>query len=302
MRRTRPAESGWARCLVVIATLAMAVLITRGTDASAQIQMLRGQTVAPVFEGWDENPDGSFTLIFGYFNRNWEEEVYVPIGPDNMLEPGGPDLGQPTHFFPRRNRFVFHVQVPKDFGTKEIVWTLKTRGKTERAYATLHPDYILERDMLQRNFVSTTPPAMRENQPPVITVEGETQRTVRVGQPLSLSALVKDDGLLKPQAATVMAGPPQVTFRRPSYGLRVAWYVYRGSANKVTFDPEQFKIYPDYNGNSPFASGWFPPPVPPDGRFPVRVTFGVPGDYVLQVMAHDGGFGATQNVRVLVTP
>jgi hypothetical protein len=302
MERTAPGFAQ-ARSVVVIGTLVAAALITNWSDdaSGAQVQMLRGQTVAPVFEGWDQNLDGSYTLIFGYFNRNWEEEVDVPVGPNNTLDPGGPDQGQPTHFFPRRNRFVFRVQVPKDFGTKEIVWTLTTRGKTERAYATLHPDYILERDMLQRNFVSTTPPGMRENQPPVVSVEGETSRTVRVGQPLSLTALVKDDGLLKPRPSPILSNS-QPAGHRPAYGLRVAWYIYRGSSEKVTFDPEQFKIYPDYDGNSPFAAGWAPPPLPPDGRFPVRVTFAAPGDYVLQVMAHDGGFGVAQSVRVTVKP
>jgi hypothetical protein len=303
MERTAPVGFARARSVVVIGTLVAAALITNWTDdaSGGQIQLLRGQTVAPVFEGWDENPDGSYTLIFGYFNRNWEEEVDVPVGPNNTLDPGGPDQGQPTHFFPRRNRFVFRVQVPKDFEKKEIVWTLTTRGKTERAYATLHPDYILERDMLQRNMVSTTPPGMRENQPPVVAVEGETSRTVRVGQPLSLTALVKDDGLLKPRPSPILSNS-QPAGHRPAYGLRVAWYIYRGSSEKVTFDPEQFKVYPDYDGNSPFAAGWAPPPLPPDGRFPVRVTFGAPGDYVLQVMAHDGGFGVTQSVRVTVNP
>ena len=52
-------------------------------------------------------------------NRNWEEEIDVPVGPDNNIQPGGPDQGQPTHFQPRRNRFMFRVRVPKDFSEKE---------------------------------------------------------------------------------------------------------------------------------------------------------------------------------------
>ncbi|HAT18099.1 MAG TPA: hypothetical protein DCS76_09915, partial [Gemmatimonadetes bacterium] len=60
--------------------------------------------IAPVYEGFETNDDGSFNLLFGYYNRNWEEEINVPVGPDNRLEPGGPDQGQPAHFFPRRNQ------------------------------------------------------------------------------------------------------------------------------------------------------------------------------------------------------
>ena len=74
-----------------------------------------GQNIAPVYEGWEQNPDGSFNLVFGYFNRNWDEEIDVPIGPDNSIEPGGPDQGQPTHFFPRRNRFLFRDPRPEGF-------------------------------------------------------------------------------------------------------------------------------------------------------------------------------------------
>src|SRR5213593_489119 len=114
-------------------------------------QPTRGLTVAPVYEGWEENPDGSFNLLFGYFNRNWDEWIDVPIGPANNIEPGGPDQGQPTHFLPRRNQFLFRIRVPQDFGEKELVWTLTSHGKTERAYATLKPDYFMDNDVIQNN-------------------------------------------------------------------------------------------------------------------------------------------------------
>src|SRR5580765_6435982 len=99
-----------------------------------------GQPVWPAFEGWEKNDDGSFSLLFGYMNDNWEEEPYVPIGPDNNSQPGGPDQGQPTHFQPRRNRFMFRIRVPKDFGQKELVWTLTTQGKAQKAFGSLRPD------------------------------------------------------------------------------------------------------------------------------------------------------------------
>ena len=92
-----------------------------------------GQNVVPYFDGWIRNPDGTFDLVFGYFNRNWKEELAIPAGPDNVVEPGGPDRGQPTHFLPRRNHFRFRVRVPSDWGTKDLVWTLTANGETERA-------------------------------------------------------------------------------------------------------------------------------------------------------------------------
>jgi hypothetical protein len=90
----------------------------------------RGADISPVYEGWRTLPDGSHELMFGYYNRNQDEQLDVPVGPENKIEPGGPDQGQPTHFYPRRNRFIFTVRVPADFGKKELVWTLSSNGRT----------------------------------------------------------------------------------------------------------------------------------------------------------------------------
>lgn len=86
-------------------------------------------------------------------------------------------------------------------------------------------------------------------------------------------------------------------------GLRVAWFVFRGPGNAVTFDPEQFKVYPDIaadGSDSPWTPGWAPPPLPRDNRFPVKVTFSEPGMYVVRVLAHDGGFETARDVAVTV--
>ena len=72
----------------------------------------------------------------------------MPVGPGNHLDPEGPDLGQPTHFFPRRSQFVFKVNVPADFGDSEVVWTLTSKGKTEQAYATLRPEYMVNETVI----------------------------------------------------------------------------------------------------------------------------------------------------------
>ena len=104
----------------------------------------KGQPVWPAYEGWEKNADGSFNLVFGYMNDNWEEQLDLPVGPGNNIEPGGPDQGQPTHFLPRRNRFMFRIRVPKDFGSQEVVWTLIANKKTTKAYASLRPDLVIE--------------------------------------------------------------------------------------------------------------------------------------------------------------
>src|SRR5712664_1284816 len=83
-----------------------------------------GQSVTPAFEGWYPNADGSFDLLLGYYNRNDAEVLDIPIGPNNRIEPGGPDQGQPTHFLPHRQWGVFTINVPKDFGNKKLTWTI----------------------------------------------------------------------------------------------------------------------------------------------------------------------------------
>lgn len=161
-----------------------------------------GQNVVPAYEGWEEDADGSKYFLFGYMNRNWEEELNVPVGPDNNFDVGGPDLGQPTHFLPRRNRFVFRVKVPQGFTEKsELVWTLTAYGKTEKAYASLRLDYKVD-DVVKASETGalgagTSSPTIRSNKAPIVEVEGPPTRTVKVGQPLKLVTTLTDDGIPK---------------------------------------------------------------------------------------------------------
>jgi hypothetical protein len=134
-------------------------------------------------------------------NRNWQEEIDVAVGPDNGFTPGNADQGQPTHFLPRRNRFVFRVPVPQSFSDKdELVWTITTKGKTEKAFASLRPDYKVD-DVVKASETGalgagTSSPKVRANKAPIVKVDGETTRTVKVGQRLSITTLVTDDGVL----------------------------------------------------------------------------------------------------------
>src|SRR5690348_2287360 len=221
----------------------------------------KGQVVYPAYEGWEQNPDGSFNMLFGYMNGNWEEEPDVPVGPANNIEPGGPDQGQPTHFFPRRNRFVFRVRVPKDFGTQDLVWTLTTHGKTLKAYGSLLQDYFVDNMIFTSETgaigAGISNPEIRANKPPVLEAAGDRIRTVNVGEPLILSAHVTDDGVPKPRARGAfldragfndvkdlrMIPPRQVTVGSAT-GLWVACYVYRG-AGKVYISPDLPKTWED---------------------------------------------------------
>ena len=287
--------------------LTLSAVLAGLAGVSAQVTYQKGQNVAPVYEGWEQNPDGSFNLVFGYFNRNWVEEIDVPVGPNNTLDPGGPDSGQPTHFLPRRNRFLFRVRVPKDFGTREVVWTLTTQGKTERAYGTLKPDYFIDDIVIQNNTgaggAGGGQPDTLKNKPPTIQVEGDASREATVGQPITLVALVADDGLPKPRAVRFTQGQPRSSRGTPSIatGLRLSWFVYRGTG-KVVFDPAQITVWEDYREgrNSPWSVGWEAPAPPADGKWIVRATFSEPGAYVVRALAHDGGLGASKDITVIV--
>ena len=277
-----------------------------------------GQDVTPVYEGWQENPDGTFDLLFGYFNRNMQEELDVPVGPDNRIEPGGLDRGQPTHFYPQRSRFVFYVRVPEDFGDQEVVWTLTSHGKTNTAYGTLHPDYYADNIVIMNNQGAGGAGGganfINDNVAPTLRVEGPPLRSVAVGETVTLAAVATDDGVPKRRTIPlVLPWDEEWDARRSrigqrccpdsASGLRLSWFVYRGRAAAVTFDPPQFEHWEDYRDgrNSPWSAGWEVPPIPEDNRWTdATVTFSEPGTYVLRTLAHDGGLMTSEDVTFIV--
>lgn len=309
-----------------------ALVLSFSQSLSAQ-SYTKGQHIEPAFEGWRPLPDGTFNLMFGYMNENWEEEPNVPIGPENSFSPGDPDRGQPTHFLPRRNRFTFEVNVPADWGDRELVWTLKVNGVERKAYATLKADYLVDNMVIASETGSlgagTSSPESRANIPPIVTVQGDSIRTAKVGQPIRLQTLVVDDGLPTPtdvvaearRFAEFAGGPLAAAFVTPEAvakrrfaspptrvtvgkvnGLFLSWNVYRGEG-KVTFDPPMPKPWEDTrtSANSPWGALWVPPPIPEDGMYDVSVTFEEPGTYVLWGRADDGGLYHDGYITVNVT-
>ncbi len=273
--------------------------------ASAQSET-SDENVALAYEGFTTNDDGSYNMWFGYYNRTWDHEYDVPMGPDNHIEPGGPDVGQPTHFFPRRNQFVFSVHVPAGFGDGEVVWTLKTDGVTERAYGTLHPHYAVDDVVMSANFGAGGQtgfnPALIGNVAPEVTVENQTRLTAVVGQPVTLSAVATDDGKPPPRRMSSQLGQSAFV-PNSATGLRFSWYHYRGPG-AVSFDPPQGKVWEDRRdgGNSPWSAGWRTPEIPPENRWVARATFSEPGTYVVRALASDGGLIDYEDVTVVVSP
>jgi hypothetical protein len=315
---------------------ALALLVSPALAGAQSLSYNSGQNVAPAYEGWEEDADGKY-FLFGYMNRNWQEEIDVPVGPANgftSIAPISADLGQPTHFLPRRNRFVFRVKVPAGFSAKdELVWTLTTNGVTEKAFASLRDDYKVD-DVVKASETGalgagSSSPEVRANKPPVVTIEGEKSRTVKVGQSINLVARVTDDGVPKRRgsgsaavsntgssAAAVPVDPAQITARAQramlapptritvgkNVGLHLSWFVYRG-AGPVTFEPEQIKSWEDTRAgaNSPWAPVWIPPTLPADGRIPVKATFSEPGTYVVRALADDGALTGGDSITITVT-
>ncbi len=276
----------------------------------------RGQHIEPAYEGWRPNADGTFSFMFGYMNLNWAEEPDINIGEGNFFSPGEEDRGQPTHFLPRRNRFTFEVQVPADWGDRELVWTLNVNGTERKAYATLKPDYLVDNMVIASETGSlgagTSSPESRANIPPRLELQGEAVRTTRIGESITLYTEVVDDGLPIPKRESTiseneltrnMLQPPNRVTVDKINGLFLSWNKYRGPGN-VTFDPPMPKPWEDTraSSNSPWGEHWLPPEIPADGIYEVTATFDEPGTYILWGRADDGGLYHDGYVTINVVP
>jgi hypothetical protein len=282
--------------------LAAAVLVLTGATLLSALQLPSepfrgfGASITGAFEGWFDNPGGGRSFLVGYLNRNFSQAMNVPIGPENRIEPGGPDLGQPTHFLPGRQTGVFTVPVPKDFTSPDqrLIWTLVVNGQTTSIPLRLHPDYIVS--PFTDVAVGNTPPILRFDptgsaiQGPVAYLARAVPRTATLSAPLELPLWASDDAKYSSGSNAPQRNPPPPVI--------LHWSLYRGPA-AVTFD----KASPDFEiltgGNAAFA-----------GKATAIARFSAPGDYILHVTAEDysgdGGGGevccwTNALVRVTVT-
>ena len=230
----------------------------------------RGASVTPAFEGWYENEDGSFSLLLGYYNRNSKETLDIPVGPNNRIEPGNPDQGQPTHFETGRQWGVFVIKVPKDFGKKTITWTIVSNGEVQAVPFTLNPGYPIT--PYKELGMGNQPPVLAFSEGgakvtgPPTTVASTLSGTVN--QPLPIQVWVEDP---KPE------GGSEGGRGRLSGVAAVSFHKYRGPGT-VTFD--KTRISASKQGEMVTATA----------------TFSAPGEYLLRIQANDesgeggGGF------------
>jgi hypothetical protein len=245
--------------------LAAALLVAvPGADLAAQLESPlneaalrpRGQNVIPVYDGWFENPDGSFTFCFGYFNMNTEEAIDVPLGPGNRLEPARFHGVQPTHFDPvpdpeltskyRHHWCVFTVDVPADFGTDDVTWTLASQGDTLSVPASLIPAYVLDEPTSPGRWAEAPWVRLEEGAEAVRGRRGVRSgpHTVSVGEPLELTAWIE----------------------HPAPGTWLSWTLHQGPG-PVTFESDEARVEA------------------PSGSARTTATFAEPGRYVLRLQA-----------------
>ena len=311
-----PAHVQRSRAWRWAAAAALAWLVPALAPAQDNLIMKRGQRIAPIYEGWIANPDGTFDLIFGYFNLNSEEHINVPVGPDNSIEPGGPDLGQPAYFFPRRSRFTFRVTVPADFGERELVWKITANGETEYAYATLKPDYIIDERIMMMNNGGFGGRGQRLGEPdnvvPTVRLDGPG-RTHRKGRRAARAPGVRQR---RRQPARRYR-----RFQRSRVGHRLVRVPRPGRTRNAGTEQE----HPEYRrqkaraaqlrktafssarrasaattGGGASQMELPPPEVVTDRPVEVTATFSEPGTYTLRAMAHDGGLHGAVDVTVTV--
>jgi len=240
------------RLAALFVALATFPLLAQSTSVSQMMQVRHwnGQSVAPVYEGFDINADGSYNMWFGYMNRNEEESLDIPVGAANGFEPGG-DRGQPTHFVPRRHKDVFKVTVPKDVPKDgKVVWALTSHGQTLKVAGTLNPVWQIDRARATRGGNSER---INSNTPPVVELLPTTASVAAPRGTTTLTVSATDDGL------PIRRGQPA--------GMTVLWTKYRGPGD-VTFSAAQAKLV--------------------NGKAATTATFSEPGDYILQAVVDDG--------------
>jgi hypothetical protein len=311
-------QSTFARLVGGLLFACSAVVFTRlsvnaQNRLSAEPSHESDQSVQPSFEGWWQELDGSYRIMFGYFNRNSAEATDIPIGPNNHIEPGGPDQGQPTHFLTRRHWGMFTIRVPKDFGDKKITWTLVSGGRTLSVPGSLN---VLWKINPYSDPQNVTPPTITFDEkgaghsspdPLIVT------RAASVGQPLTLDVWVADDnknqigggrggagtvggagGRGGRGGAVVDSGPPspgqiatpagvnaeataQFTPRAP---VSLTWSEFRGRG-EVTFANNRPAVRKIDNGTIPNPANF-------NGKGSTTATFSEPGEYTLLVVATNG--------------
>jgi hypothetical protein len=324
------ARGGWAG-LVAAAAIAGAltapsILAQQTTRQPLPLEPLgaSGEAIFPAFEGWGPHKDGSIVLLLGYYNRNKASAVDIPIGPNNRIEPGGPDYGQPTRFEPSRHHGVFAIRVPKDFGQNKLTWTITVNGQTSSVAFWMNPQYWI--DFFEHAASGNKPPVIKfAAKGPELTGPplGVAQTlSAAVGQPVPLRlwasdapalrkgaeeelAALRAGGTRSPEPPVAIVGGQVIGGGRGGGGggrgsgeppdVTVNWRLHR-APGKVTLEPERVPLHTGGDAKA-FVEAV------------TTATFGAPGEYILRAQVNDdsgdGGGGdqccwTTAHVKITV--
>ena len=286
----------------------LAVALLAGSSSRLDAQLPRpliplpeeGLRVAPFFDGWYANADGSVTFSFGYSNLN-TKLVEIPLGPDNFIVPKEYDGRQPTSFpivAPEapdggggggggrsaadasanaarapgaagnrgrdrdRDRGVFTITVPAGY-KGDVVWTLRYAGQTHSVPAR---SKSIAYQLSWPAAMGSTPPLLRF-QPSGAAGRGPmgiqaAPLKATVGAPVPLTIWLTDDAVHDKEP---------IKFGKERPGMNVSWYKHAGPG-RVVFDPPK----------APFPAL--------TGQSTTNATFTEPGEYVIRVKADTFGY------------
>jgi hypothetical protein len=262
------------RIAILIAFLAVATIAAEQDRLPSAPAGSFGKSVTGAFDGWFLDADGSRSFLVGYLNRNTREVIDIPVGPNNRIEPGGPDLGQPTTFLPGRHAGMFIVRVPKQFTEQDsLTWTIVANGETTRIPLRVKADYFVS--PFGGGRVGNEPPVVRflqqqrEVHGPNATIASAFQVTAKVGTPQELRIAAEDDAHYTSGTSAIPRNPPPP--------VAIHWTKYRGPGT-VTFDHDRPALRVSHGGGvgEPFA-----------GTGTATATFDAPGEYVLHAAVTD---------------
>jgi len=205
----------------ILTPLLLAGLFTGSAAAQS------GQPIYLSYEGFFNNEDGTYTLMFGYYNHN-SDTVTILAGPDNMFVPSASgDRGQPIVFFPGRHRSTCRIVVEADFDDIPR-WTVEWAGHRNTTTAlVLEPRYSLgNADFAdfarERIDTKNAPRGTCINSAPRVNDGGSTvlDGNMRLSQTFSSRRTVTDDGLPRGGALTAawrqVGGLGTATFQNPN--------------------------------------------------------------------------------------
>ncbi|MEZ5491529.1 MAG: hypothetical protein R3F50_14600 [Gammaproteobacteria bacterium] len=247
-----------------------------------------GWPIIPLLEGWVRNEDGSITLIFGYINRN-DEDVDVPVGENNYIEPSEFNGMQPGSFLAGRGPQVFSVTLPPDRADEDVWWYIRSGDDSELLKVPGRArDSAYELDFIRPRPQGALRPTVGVGENGAQAAENmaviaDYPRTVQVGERIEMAINATDPSVRD-------SSDPR--FREP-LDLGVHWAKHQGPGN-VTFSYHPDSPAPEnpYNERDPRYARWEADPregsiEAGNGVAKVWASFSAPGEYMIRTMVEN---------------